>query len=317
MRAQFSVIRLLFGSFLILSLAASAPVALAGPDTPPLDPPAQGLRVYHIGHSLVGRDMPAMLEQLAYAAGFDTHHHESQLGWGTSLRDHWYPGVEINGFEAENDHPRFRPAHEAVGSGDYDAIILTEMVELRDAIRWHNSPRYLARWVEAAREANPDVRVYLYKSWHNLHHPDGWLERLERDPDLLWERGVREPALAGRDLGPVHVVPVAQVLAALMRAMQQGEGADGLRRPEDLFRLNPDGSLDTIHFNHQGEYLVALVHFATLYQHPVAGLPHQLRLADGTPAGAPSDAAAALMQHIVWEVVSQIPETGLSQRVPS
>lgn len=317
MRAQFSVFRPVFSAILALSLAASAPFAIAGPETPQLDPPRQGMRIYHLGHSLVGRDMPAFVEQLAHAAGFAGHWHHSQLGWGTSLREHWYPWIEINGFQAENDHPRFRPAHEAIGSGEYDALVLTEMVELRDAIRWHDSPRYLARWVEAARAARPDLRIYLYKSWHNLRHPDGWLERLERDPELLWEQGVREPALSDRELGPVHVIPVPQVLAALTRAMQGGDGADGLRRPEDLFRINPDGTLDTIHFNHQGEYLVALVHFATLYQHPVAGLPHRLLLANGEPADAPSDAAAAMMQRIVWDVVTQIPETGLARRDPS
>ena len=31
----------------------------------PLPQPEGPMRVYHLGHSLVGRDMPAMLEQLA------------------------------------------------------------------------------------------------------------------------------------------------------------------------------------------------------------------------------------------------------------
>ena len=34
----------------------------------PLNPPDAALNVYHLGHSLVGRDMPAMLAQLAGAA---------------------------------------------------------------------------------------------------------------------------------------------------------------------------------------------------------------------------------------------------------
>ena len=58
-------------------------------NAPRLPAPESGLRVFHLGHSLVGRDMPAMLQQLAVAAGFDDHTYESQLGWGTSLRSHW------------------------------------------------------------------------------------------------------------------------------------------------------------------------------------------------------------------------------------
>ncbi|GAB4260169.1 MAG: hypothetical protein Kow0013_03480 [Pararhodobacter sp.] len=303
----------MFCALLLLAIVARAD----GPNAPPLTPPPQGLRVFHLGHSLVGRDMPAMVEQLARAAGFSDHHHESQLGWGTSLRAHWYPEVEIAGYEQENDHPRFRPAHEAIASGDYDAIVMTEMVELRDAIRWHDSPRYLARWVEAARAARPDVRIYLYQSWHDLRHPEGWLPRLERDPAMLWEGAVLAPVWADEALGPVHVVPVASVLAALTRAMADGQGAEGLRAPEDLFREAGDGTLDTIHFNGQGEYLVALVHVATLYHRPVEGLPHRLLRADGTPAEAPSEEAARLMQRIVWDVVRRTPHTGIPQEPPA
>ena len=75
----------------------------------PVPPPSGPLAVFHLGHSLVNRDMPAMLAQLAG----NGHRYESQLGWGTTLKAHW--GDEpINGFDTENAHPRFRPAHEAV-----------------------------------------------------------------------------------------------------------------------------------------------------------------------------------------------------------
>lgn len=290
------------------------PVA-AAPNAPRLIPPEQGLAVYHLGHSLVGRDMPAMLEQLARFAGLRGHSHHSQLGWGTSLREHWEPDVPINGFDAENAHPRFRPAREALASGDYDAVILTEMVELRDAIRWHASPDYFPRWVGAARAGNPEARVFLYKTWHNLEHPDGWLERLERDPVELWQAHLLAPAWADPGLGPVHVIPVADVLAELTRRLAAGEGAEGLREPADLFARNPDGTLDTIHFNDQGLYLVALVHFAVLYHRSPEGLPHALRRADGRRADAPSRAAAALMQRIAWEVVRDHPLTGVAPEV--
>src|SRR6056297_2905194 len=55
----------------------------------PLPPPDGALAVYHLGHSLVGRDMPAMLGQLASAAGREDHGYDSQLGWGTTLKAHW------------------------------------------------------------------------------------------------------------------------------------------------------------------------------------------------------------------------------------
>ena len=46
--------------------------------TQPLAAPVGDLSVYHLGHSLVGRDMPVMLDQLAQAGGHVGHVHASQ-----------------------------------------------------------------------------------------------------------------------------------------------------------------------------------------------------------------------------------------------
>ncbi len=287
------------------------PPILAAPVAPPLAKPKRGLAVFHLGHSLVGRDMPAMLEQLAHAAGFAEHFHESQLGWGASLRHHWEPDLTIPGFAEENAHPRFRPARAALASGAYDAVILTEMVELRDAIRWHDSSRYMPLWVEAARKARPETRVYLYITWHDLAHPEGWLARLERDPEALWQPYLLAPVWALPALGPLHAVPVADVLAELTRILAAKQGPEGLRRIEDLFLRREDGSLDTIHFNDWGNYLVALVHFAVLYHRSPEGLPYALHRADGSPAEPVPAAVAQFLQRLVWEVVRHHPLTGI------
>jgi hypothetical protein len=271
-------------------------------------PPAGPLSVYHLGHSLVNRDMPAMLAQLAPPG----HRYDSQLGWGTTLKAHW-GDAEITGFEAENAHPRFRPAHEAVESGEYDAVVLTEMVEIRAAIRWFDSPEYLSRWARKAAAARPDVRLYLYETWHNLDDPEGWLERLDRDHDRYWLRRVLGPAL--RDLpegAQVHLIPAGQVLAAFVRAIEERGGVGNVRDRSDLFARNDDGTLDTIHLNDLGNYLVALVHFAALYHRSPVGLPSSLTRADGSPATAPDPEAARLMQDVVWSVIHTLGLSGLS-----
>lgn len=286
-----------------------APAGAAVP--PPLTAPAAGLRVYHLGHSLVGRDMPAMLAQLAAAAGFAGHDWHAQLGWGATLRAHWEPGVEVAGFQAENDHPRFRPAREAVESGGYDALVLTEMVELNDAIRWHDAPAYLRRWAAAARAARPDMRVYLYETWHERGDPAAWRQRLDDDPAALWEGALMAPVRADPAAWPVHMIPAGRVLAALDRELERRGGVPGLPGIEALFAPGADGRRDPIHLNDQGHYLVALVHFAVLYHRAPAGLPHGLWRADGTPADPPSPEAADLMQALVWEVVRALPVTGL------
>jgi hypothetical protein len=301
---------------------ASDPARLAtGPgvpsNAPAMAPPAQAMRVFHLGHSLVGRDMPAFVTQLAHAAGHGGHRHESQLGWGTPLRDHWYPDIEPAGFETENAHAQFRPARAAVQSGEYDAIILTEMVELRDAIRWHAAPEYLHRWTALARAARPDVRVYLYESWHDLLHPEGFVNRLDRDGPELWEGALLARVWADPSLGPVHLIPAGRVIAALLRQIARDGPLPGLAQAADLFARNPDGSQDTIHLNDQGHYLVALAHLGVLYKRPVAGLPFALRRADGSAALPPSASVAAMMQQIVWETISTLSVTGIAQEAPA
>lgn len=267
----------------------------------PLSAPEGPLKVYHLGHSLVGRDMPAMLEQLAGAG----HNHASQLGWGATLQSHWEPDVPINGFETENTHDRYRDVEEALTAGDYDALVLTEMVEIRDAIKYFKSWDYLARFAARAREGNPVVRVYFYETWHPRNDPEGWLARLDRDLALYWYGEILDRALAADDArNPIYLIPGGQVMAAMARRLETA-GVEGLAEMGDLFT-------DDIHFNDRGAYLMALTHYAVLYHRDPAGLPHALNRADGTPAEAPSPEAARLMQEVVWDVVQAMPRTGVA-----
>ena len=273
----------------------------------PLSAPGGPLNVYHLGHSLVGRDMPAMLAQLAP----EGHDYASQLGWGTSLREHWEPGVPVNGFDTENAHDRFRPAREAIASPDYDAIVLTEMVEITDAIRYHASADYLARWAGLAHEGNPDRRIYFYETWHHIDDPAGWLARIDADLPAQWEARILHPALV-QSGAPIHLIPAGQVMAAFTRSATARGDLPDVKEAADLFALTPEGARDTIHVNDLGAYLVALTHYAVLYHRSPVGLPHQLTRADGTPATAPTPEAAALMQQTVWDVVTRHPQTGVA-----
>lgn len=275
----------------------------------PLKAPVRPLRVYHLGHSLVGRDMPAMLAQLMGAdAAYD-----SQLGWGTSLREHWEPDLPINGFDEENAHPRYRSATEALGAGEYTHFVLTEMVEIRDAIKYHQSDVYLHKWAEQARAANPSIRIYVYETWHGTDTADGWLSRLDADLARHWQDEILFPAIArDPEKTPIHVIPAGQVLAAFVRKIEKQGGLGDVSDRTALFARMPDGTHDPIHLNDLGNYLVALVHYAVLTHQSPVGLPFELRRADGTNAASPGPDVARLMQNTVWDVVRAYPETGLA-----
>jgi len=277
----------------------------------PLPAPEGALRVFHLGHSLVGRDMPAMLAQLAP----EGHGYESQLGWGTSLKEHWQGGEAINGFEAENAHPRYRDAEEAIGSGTYNAVVLTEMVEIKDALRYHDSADHLHLWAELARAARPDTRLYLYESWHRLDDPDGWLARLDHDLATYWEDRLALTDLArSSDMQrPIYIIPAGQVMAAFVRRVEAAGGIGNVKDRESLFARAEDGTLDPIHVNDLGAYLVALTHYAVLYQRSPLGAPFALKKADGTNAVPPDAEAAQAMQEVVWDVVQAYGKSGVGQ----
>lgn len=278
----------------------------------PLTQPEKSLAVFYIGHSLVGRDIPAMVKQLAGSE----HRYEVQLGWGTTLKAHWDPKKEpINGFERENNHPRYRNAQEAVDSGDYDALVLTEMVEIKDAIKYYDSWDYLSRWAKRGWEKNPQLRVYLYETWHKIDDPEGWLNRLDRDLGLYWEGEILARAMAVEGVNrPIYVIPAGQVFARFIREIEQRGGVAEVKNKEALFALDADGKQDPIHVNDLGAYLAALTHYSVLYHRSPVGLPSELQRADGSPAKAPSAEVARLMQEVVWDVVTHYPKTGVKQQ---
>lgn len=275
--------------------------------TTPVPPPEDPLKVFHLGHSLVGHDMPAMLAQLAGPG----HDYALQLGWGTPLKAHWDDATEITGFDEANATPAFRPAKETLAEGAQDALIVTEMIDIKTSIRHHDSAQMLANWAGAARAGNPDIRVYLYETWPWISVRDGWLSRLDGDLGKWWLRGVLRPALAlDPEHRPIYLIPGGQVMAAFTRRMEAG-AVPGMTRREALFRKTPEGEQDTIHFNDHGAYLMALTHYAVLYGRNPVGLPHDLKRADGTAMTPLSAEAAEAMQEVVWEVVSALPMTGV------
>lgn len=281
------------------------PRAMPATVHPPLPAPGTIGSIYHLGHSLVGPDMPAMLAQLG------SHAYAAQLGWGTTLKQHWNDGRDMPGFELRAGGMDPLPAREALASGRFDVLVLTEMVEIRDAIRWHDSARWLAEWVGLARQGSPAIRVYLYETWHNLDDPAGWLERIEADLPEQWLGRVLAPAEARPGTGQIFLIPGGQAMAAVARAAEAG-ALPGVASREDLFRRDETGALDTIHMGDLGAYVVALTHWAVIWQQSPLGLPHRLKRADGSDARWFGDEAARRVQEIVRDVVAQSPHSGVS-----
>lgn len=303
------------GSFLTTAgaLGASAvalrnwqgpPAAVPMTDRLPLPAPQRIDTIFHLGHSLVGNDMPAMLSQLG------GHAYAAQLGWGTTLKQHWNDGTEVPGFQlAALGMPPVQ-ARDALSDDFFDVLVMTEMVEIQDAIRWYDSPRWLSEWAKLARTSNPDIRIYLYETWHNLDDPAGWLKRIAADLPDQWLGRVLAPAEARRGTGQLYLIPGGQAMAAVAKAAEGGL-LPGVASREDLFARDEHGRLDTIHIGDLGSYVIALTHWTVIWQRSPVGVPHRLRLADGTDAVSFSDEAAHQVQSIIRDVVAKLHYTGV------
>lgn len=276
---------------------------------PPLAAPVPPVNVYHLGHSLVGRDMPALAAALGGALGGQDH--AAQLGWGASLKHHWQGDESVPGFGAENAHPHFRPVRQVLESGWADVLVLTEMVELKAAIRWFHSAHYLAQWALLARQARPDLRIYLYESWHPLDDPEGWLDRIDRDLPTLWEEQILRRALAVPGVGPIYLIPGGQAMAAVARAAESGR-IPGVTSREQLFGRDDAGALDPIHFSDLGALVVALTHVAVIHQRLPEPGTVPLTAAGGRLLDIAPDTLRAL-QDIVEATVRRFPQTGVPE----
>ena len=94
-------------------------------------------------------------------------------------------------------------------------------------------------------------------------------------------------------------------MASLVREIEARGGVGQVRDRRGLFA-------DEIHLNDLGNYFVALVHYAVLYQKSPIGLPHALRRGDGSEAEAPDPDLARLMQELAWSVARSTPLTGVT-----
>jgi hypothetical protein len=101
--------------------------------------PLPSVRVLFVGHSLVNQDMPAMARGVAASVGVDFTY-DVQLIDGGSLEVNWNQAERATGVRAR----------EALATGGYDTVVLTEAVNLDDHLRWSepavHTPRAGTRW---------------------------------------------------------------------------------------------------------------------------------------------------------------------------
>ncbi|MCU0801276.1 MAG: hypothetical protein MUD11_05780 [Rhodobacteraceae bacterium] len=264
--------------------------------------------VLFVGHSLVGPTLPPLVEGALIRQGDSTAQVEAQVINGASLRYSWE-----NADEGEALNARTRLA-----AGGVDALVLTEAVPLAPQITWNDTVGQIVAFGLLARSANPEARIYLYETWHSLKSgpdtviagDDGagvpWRERIVADTTVFRDLAAQASAELGG--GAVQVIPAAQALLALDKAIAAGE-VPGIADIGDVFN-------DDIHPNGKGFYFLALVHAAAISGQDIADLPTMLTRTWSSRDAMVTDAQARVFRQIAAEVVQAQPVIVAAQAAP-
>ncbi|MFN4155732.1 MAG: hypothetical protein ACK4HF_13840 [Paracoccaceae bacterium] len=244
--------------------------------------------VLFIGHSLVGPDLPPLVEGglrlMDRPASVS-----AQIINGAPLRFNMDNSATAEGVDARAE----------LAKGQTKVLILTEAIPLAEHLRWNDTPGVIAAYADLAKAGNPDVRVFVYETWHSRTpgavtegDPNAalpWRDRLTADLPL-WEGALRASG------AEVALIPAGQAMARLSDAVAAGE-VPGVASMDDFFA-------DDIHLSGKGLYFVALVHVAAITGASPEGLPAQMTRSWKSRDAVIDDDLAAVLQRLAWEAVS-------------
>lgn len=255
------------------------------------------LRVVESGHSLTDGIMPP-LESFVRLRGSRRGTLVKSTIPGSPMEWRWEHAPE-------GDDPDIR---DPKVMANFDVLVITERVSLANTAPYHRSSEMALRWAEHAWRHGSDgagARSILFATWVDMtsgpdhpnpyNDPEGHIAFRERMPLEMarWEeiRGHVNAGLAD-GMPQMAMIPGPLIMAAAHDDILASK-APGLGSLSDLFA-------DDIHLNDRGNYLIALAHFAVIYNKDPRGLPANI-----PPRSGPDQAQAAWMQELVWRVLAE------------
>ena len=250
--------------------------------------------ILFIGHSLVGRDLPVVVE-----GGL------RQMGEPATVSAQIINGAPLKFNLANPGSAEGVNGTEELAKGETEVLILTEAVPLAQQIQWNDTVGQVAAYALLARAGNADARVFVYETWASRKSGPGtviegdtgagvpWRERLTAELPL-WEGVVRDAQ--AKSGVPVALIPAGQALARLSDAVLAG-AVPGVTSMDAFFS-------DDIHLSDKGIYFITLVHMAAISGKSPEGLPAKLTRSWKSREAVIDDPLARALQTIAWAAVS-------------
>lgn len=239
-------------------------------------------RLFISGHSLTDPPLPVYLSLIAASLGPKPLQWNMQSIPGSPIRARTHGANTDEAFKrgtnrtgrdldvlAEWREPR------TVSGGLYDGLLVAEQHGVLNAMTWHDSVHALALAHAKFLAANPSGSTWLYESWLDLSSkddPSRWIA-YERAASGVWQcvasRASRITALMGPDR-PIRSVPSGAALAHLVERATRAEGIAGLSERTPRATIDRLFS-DDVHLTPLGQYYMAAVVYATLWERSPVG----------------------------------------------
>lgn len=270
---------------------------------------AQTNNTFFLGHSLINFHVPNMVNQLSIE-GSQTFSYDANIGNGASLSWHWNSPTSGQGDQWDLTLP----------NGGYENFIITEAVPLNNHLQYSNTYRYVDSLYQFAELYNPNIRYYIYETWHCTNSGDGttggtggypcsndplsntlWRDRLDVDLEK-WE-GIAD-SINLIHTNEMYVIPGGQAFARLTDSIETGN-VPGLASVYDLF-------VDEYHLDQRGNYFIACVMYSVIHGISPVGLPNQLMTEFGNLyTEYPTPEQAEILQEIAWQTVCEYDRDGV------
>jgi hypothetical protein len=264
-------------------------------------------RIVYVGHSLINYDMPEMVKGLAESKGLGIRR-AVQVNNGTNIGNNWL-GCRQSTFTGQ--YAPYEFACDAIESGTdqgpYDTLIITQVnnpiIDPTNAANLGSTADDYEKFLNLFLSKNPGGRAFFFPPWEGTDSP--WLNGQDWTASIaaqmnLFERVTDRIEQISRDThgrnATVEIIPSSVALRQLILAAESGQFADITNRSQ-LF-------LDDVHMSKLGNYFMACVVFASVYQQSPAGATGRTTGRWGDElTNLPADLALRL-QNFAWTAVS-------------
>lgn len=255
---------------------------------------SQNHSTYFVGHSLVGHTMPDMLNQFALSEGIN-YSSKRQVINGAPLKYNWENPEqgEIGNYTSD------------LSTANYNTLILTEAIPLDNHIMWSDTNVMANNFYNYFDTYTNNGTSYIYETWHCINsgtaidcaYDSGdavlWRDRLDQDLSK-WE-AIANYINTQNSNADTKLIPAGQAMALLYDEIELSN-LNGITDISDFFS-------DDIHLNDMGNYYIACVMYATLFNDTPVGLIREMDNIYGTPYQIPNAVLANTLQELALQSV--------------